>query len=112
MKRGDVVLAEVYFTDLSGVKIRPVVVVSSYAVNRGDDRVVIPVSSNVAKPSRWGVLARDSDAAFKQTGLRRASVFRCDKVLTLSKALIRRKLGTADLYLVKIAKCLGDALGL
>jgi len=112
MKRGDVVLAEIHFTDLGGVKIRPAVIISSDAVNRGQDRVVIPISSNVLRPSRWDVLADTADPTFVPTGLHRPSVFRCDKPLTLNKSLIRRKLGTAAPYLAKITDAVRDALGL
>lgn len=113
MKRGDIVLVEVPFTDLTDVKVRPALIVSSDSVNRGDDRILVPISSNVSNPSPWDVLADPSDVAFAATGLHRPSAFRCAKVLTLSAALIKRRLGTAGAkYLSQVGARLRNALNL
>jgi len=112
MRRGDIVLAEVRFADLSAVKIRPALVISSDSVNRGQDRVLVPISSKVNKACQWDVIASPSDTGFKPTGLRCASAFQCAKLITLSSNLIRRKLGTAAPYMSKIESCVKKALGL
>jgi mRNA interferase MazF len=111
MRRGDIVLVDVPFTDLTSAKMRPAIVVSSDAVNRGEDRVLIPISSSLANPSPWDVVALPSDAAFRATGLHRASAFKCAKMVTLSTSLIKRRLGTADArYLALVSSRIKDAL--
>jgi len=112
MKRGDIVLAEVHFTDSSVAKVRPALVVSSEPVNRGQDRILIPISSRVDRLSPWDVVAKPSDAAFVATGLHRPSAFLCAKVITLHATLIKRRLGTAASYMDKIEACLKNALAL
>ena len=52
---GDVILVPVPFTDTSAVKQRPAVVVSGRRYNRHrPDLIVMPVTSNIAPPRRFG----------------------------------------------------------
>lgn len=100
------------FTDLSSVKVRPAVVVSSDTFNRGADVILVAISSQTAKAEAWDVLARASDPSFARTGLRLPSVFKCGKILTLSKGIVRRRLGNAGPYLGKLAPNLKRILDL
>jgi mRNA interferase MazF len=111
VKRGDVVLVDVPFTDYTGSKVRPALVVSSSGVNRAGDCILVPISSNVSNPSPWDVLAYPTDAEFKATGLHRSSAFKCGKLVTLSANLIKRRLGAAGSgYLAQVAGRIKDAL--
>jgi mRNA interferase MazF len=91
LRRGDVVLVTFPFTDLTGTKVRPAVIVSA---NPQTDDVVVAFISTVIPP----VLAPtdyqldDQHLDFHRTGLRFTSVFRLRKRMTLERHLIRRRL--------------------
>jgi mRNA interferase MazF len=112
MKRGDIVLIVVPFTDLTSAKVRPAVIISSDEFNRGEDRVLVAISSKVGDDSPWDVVARPQDTHFGGTGLRYASVFKCGKILTLSANLIERRLGEAGAYMPLIEARIKHALSL
>lgn len=89
---GDVLLAQYPFTDRSAGKRRPVLVVSGDRFNKGEDVVVLPISS---RPTvRFGFLIRDTDAFFEQSGLRETSSVKWTKPLTITGAVIVRRLGS------------------
>jgi mRNA interferase MazF len=88
--RGDVVIVLFQFTDLSGLKPRPVVVVSSDAYNRRTpDLVVASITSNLqAGPHPGDHFIADWQGA----GLLRPSLAQA-KVTTIAQAIVRRRLG-------------------
>jgi mRNA interferase MazF len=91
LKRGDIVLVPFPFTDLSGQKVRPAVVIS---VENDIDVSVAFISSVVhveSAEAEFVLLA--SHPHFSRTGLRKSSVFKMSKVLTLERSAILRKLG-------------------
>jgi mRNA interferase MazF len=94
MNCGDVVLVHFPFTDVSGSKLRPALIVSGDSFNKGDDRVLIPISSAPSAGDPFAAIIVDNDPAFGQTGLRQSSSLKWTKPLTLSKRLITRRLGT------------------
>jgi len=110
MKRGDVVLVAWPFTDLTTAKVRPAIVVSSDDFNRGDDRILVAVSSNMSRWTSWDVPVRPSDAAFARTGLHVASSIQCGKLLTVSRSIIKRRLGAAAHYMTHIESGIKNAL--
>jgi mRNA interferase MazF len=112
MRRGDVVLIAWPFTDLSTAKVRPAVVVSSDEVNRGEDRILVKVSSAAGDPARCDVVVLATDAGFPKTGLRCTSTIQCGKLLTVSTRIIRRRLGTATSLMPQIERGIKHALGL
>lgn len=112
MRRGDVVLIAWPFTDFSATKVRPAVVLSSDAFNRGEDRILVAVSSNVSGPDSWDVVVQPEDSGFSGTGLHRASTIQCGKLLTVSKNIIKRRLGAAGDYMSHIESGIKKALGL
>ena len=93
-KRGTVVVVEVSFSDGSGVKRRPALVVSDPAFHRMlPDVLVAPVSSQPRYLTRPG----PGDVAiepWKQVGLHHPSTVRVSKTLAVDKKIIRRVLGT------------------
>lgn len=92
-RRGAVVVVEVTFSDLSGSKRRPALVVSDEAFHRTlPDLIVCPISSQpryYRKPGPGDRPVRDWRAA----GLRRPSTVRVSKLLAIDKDIIRRTLG-------------------
>lgn len=92
ISRGDVVLTQFPFTDLTGTSVRPAVVVSQGQL--GQDIVLIAVSSVVR-----GTLAHTdtsvdrTHAEFALTGLRVTSVVRTHKLAAVERSAVVRKLG-------------------
>lgn len=93
MKRGTIVLTIFPFTDLSATKRRPAVIVSK--VDPVDPDVIVAFISSVlpTKASPSDFILSDSDPAFGQTGLKRTSVFKMDKLATLDKSIFSGELG-------------------
>ena len=94
MKRGKVVLTPFPFTDLTGSKVRPAVIVSADS-RRGLD-VIIAFISSVFDPANLQPtdgLLQSSDPDFPATGLKANSVFKMDKLATVSRAIILGELG-------------------
>ena len=90
MQRGDIVLVRFPFTDLSGSKRRPAVVLATYS----PDVVVAFISSVVPSvPESSDVVLQPSSISFATTGLKVASVIRLRKIATLEQALVTRLLG-------------------
>jgi len=99
INRGDIVLVPFPFSDLSGAKVRPAVVVSA----RNDFDVTVAFISSTVPLHLHAPdfkLAR-SNPDFPSTGLKKTSVFRMGKLVTLHRATILRRLGTVSLSLQK-----------
>lgn len=90
MKRGDVILITVPFSDLTSTKVRPALVVSP-VVQSEADIVVALITTNITRSLRSSDFAlRMTDSEFGSTGLRFDSVFRMAKLFNLNKALAQR----------------------
>lgn len=88
---GDVLLLNVAFTDLSDVKRRPAVVVSTDEYNLTcPDAVIVPITSRIPERLRLG---DHRIADWSGAGLVRASVAR-GKPTTIARSMIERKLGS------------------
>lgn len=87
---GDIVLVSFPFTDQSGQKQRPAVVVSSAAYNRArPDLILMAVTSQMKPMPRFGeVMVKDWQGA----GLLKPSAVK-PVIFTAEKGLIRKKLG-------------------
>lgn len=87
-KQGTIVLTPFPFTDLSGDKVRPAVIVSDGL--RGDDVVVVFVTSKLKIKDVHVV----SITPEKSNGLKVVSAAVCSKIATLSKKVILGELGS------------------
>jgi mRNA interferase MazF len=95
--RGDIVLAQFPFTDLSGSKRRPAVLLAAYS----PDVIVAFISSVVPTvPEPYDLLLLPSSPFFAAAGLKKASVLRLRKLATLERLLITRLLGKLDAALL------------
>lgn len=114
MKRGDIVLIKFPFTDLSTVRVRPALVISSDKYNnKGEDAIFLCISSNTNNKQNTDLLIKSADKDFPSTGLKQSSLFRTDKIVILKKTLAIKKLGEASTdILSKINFMLIDILGL
>ena len=78
------------FTDLTGTKLRPALVL----IEGNDDCVVASISSKMpSQPSPTEVLIPEDHEEYAGTGLKRPSVLKLDKVATISKNLVLGEIG-------------------
>lgn len=101
IKRGDIVLLPYPFTDLSGQKARPALVISSDKFNQNNQDAVFIFITKTEYKSPFDLRIDITDSSFKSTGLRAASTFRTSKIMTLQKSLARVRLGHAEKALME-----------
>jgi mRNA interferase MazF len=89
---GSIVLTRFPFTDLSGGKLRPALVVSRDNVRRSDI-VLAFITSNPQTSTNPDALAIQASAA---NGLKIPSFVRFDKLVTLETGVVAGKLGHAE----------------
>ncbi len=93
MRRGTVVLTPFPFTDFSGAKVRPAVVISR-GDRPGDDVILAFVSSVVPPcPLPTDLVVDPSHPNFRETGLKVPSIIKCDKLATVQRRIILGELG-------------------
>src|SRR5213592_3682371 len=85
LHQGDIVLVSFPFSDLSGRKMRPAVIVS--ADPQGSELIVAFITSVLTNRSPRGaeVELLRSDPEFRVTGLKADSLIRLDKLVTLER---------------------------
>jgi mRNA interferase MazF len=83
--QGEVLLAWLVFSDGQGAKRRPVLVVHDFG---DEDLLVVPITSQAARVSADVVLSN-----WQGAGLKLPSVVRMEKLATISKSSVARKLG-------------------
>ena len=92
-RRGQVVVVDVPFSDRSGSKPRPAVIVSDEGFHRGlPDLIVCPISSQPRFFRRPGV-GDFPLSDWRRVGLRHPSTVRISKILAVDKQIIKRILG-------------------
>lgn len=92
LKKGDIVLAEFPFTDLSQKKLRPALVL--WASSTIDEITICFISSqNVFSLSLDEFALNASDPEFYRTGLKVSSKVRVTRIVSLEQRLILRRLG-------------------
>lgn len=86
-KKGDIVLVPFPFTDLSGSKVRPALIIANPG---GDDVVLLFISSNATKLDKYEVILKPS----KTNNLKIPSTVNCAKIATLEKKIILGEIGS------------------
>ena len=112
-KRGQVIVVNVPFSDRSGVKPRPALVVSPEGFHRNLPAVIAcPVSSQ----SRYYRRPGPGDCPLREwrtVGLRHPSTVRISKLLAVDKQIVKRILGRlSQRDLARVETGLREALGL
>ena len=94
-RRGEVLLADLPFADITRSKVRPVVVVQNDIANKvSGNLIVISVSARVPHrllPTQYRV--ETASPVGRQAGLIKDSVVDCSVIYTVAKNRVRRKLG-------------------
>ncbi len=111
-ERGKIVLVPFPFTDLSAQKVRPALIVSAL-VPSSADIIVAFISTVIIHRTPADVLIARGNGSFQKTGLKFASIIRCDKLATLDKRIVLGELGALDSSLLHaVNRGLRRALGL
>jgi|SRR3989344_1979637 len=84
---GKVILVPFPFTDLSGSKVRPAVVISNK--NSGEDIILAFISTNTKKKRRFEVFVKMNE----KNGLKADSVVLVSKIATLEKKVVLGEIG-------------------
>lgn len=92
INKGDIVLVQFPFTDLSQTKLRPALVLLENAILNEVSLCFIS-SQNVDNLSSDEFALDTSDPEFPNTGLRISSKVRVTRIVTLQRQLIIRRLG-------------------
>ena len=112
LARGDVVLTQFPYTDLSGAAVRPALVISARLI--GQDLILAGISSVIrgsAVPT--DVVVDTTHAEFARTGLRVPSVLRLHKLAAVESKVILRRLGRIGPHLqTEVDRLLRVVLGL
>lgn len=92
LNKGDIVLVQFPFSDLSQTKLRPALIL---AVNTSIDEITLCFISsqnvNTIRANEFAILKSDKD--FVGTGLKTDSKIRVTRIITLERKLILRKIG-------------------
>jgi mRNA interferase MazF len=113
LKRGDIILVPFPFTDLTAEKLRPAIIASPDPQEL--DIVIAFISSMV--PSRelaeTDFLLTLDHPDFSKTGLKKSSVFKMKKLLTIERTKLIRRLGRVSPAIQReLDRRLRSALGL
>ena len=100
MNKWDVVLLSFPFTDLQATKVRPAIVISPNSFHQsGQDALFMLITSNTDRQSPHDIFVSISHQEFGQTGLRKESAIRVGKIMTLSKSLVVKTIGSVGAQL-------------
>src|SRR3989338_6611929 len=85
----EIVLVPFPFTDLSSIKQRPALIISTNSFNQKEDVLVLAITSKI-KQDKFRITISQKEI---ETGnLLLTSQVRCDKIYTLNKSIIRKKI--------------------
>ncbi|MBN2422901.1 type II toxin-antitoxin system PemK/MazF family toxin [Candidatus Woesearchaeota archaeon] len=103
VKRGNIVLIKYPFTDLSGSKVRPALIITpDKMIPDMDDVLCLFISSVIPDELLDTDFIFDiNNPAFKNSGLKVTSLFRTHKLALLNKSLVVRVLGELEPQIIK-----------
>lgn len=113
-QRGDIILADLPFSDRSGSKIRPALVVQSDHNNgRLEDVIVALITSTTQRaatePTQLLIDIGTPDG--RQSGLLHSSALKCEHLITLHRRFLQRVIGRLpDQLMRQVDNCLKAAL--
>ena len=94
VSRGDVVLVDYPFSDQTGSKVRPALVVQTDVFNRRiDDTILAAIGSAMHRSTESRLYIDIATSEGATTGLRQNSMVQCENLLTYDRRLLIAKLG-------------------
>ncbi|MEX0714323.1 MAG: type II toxin-antitoxin system PemK/MazF family toxin [Pirellulales bacterium] len=114
VSRGDVVLVDYPFSDRTGSKVRPALVIQADALNsRIDDTILAAVTRSTHRASTTQLFIDITTAEGQQSGLRQNSMVQCENLLTYDQQLLIARIGALPKTLMhRVDACLKTALDL
>ena len=114
VSRGDIVLVDYPFSDRTGSKVRPALVVQSDALNhRITDTILASISRATHRASATQLFIDISTPEAGGIGLRQNSMIQCENLLTYDQRLVITKIGQLSAPLLdRVQECLKTALDL
>jgi mRNA interferase MazF len=115
-RRGDIVLVDLPFTDRSGSKRRPALVMQCDRNNQRLDDVILAMITTVtgrtsSEPTQLLIEIATSEG--RKSGLLHDSAVKCEHLITLHRRFIGRVVGHLSAEVMeKINRCLRESLGL
>lgn len=92
--RGQIVLVDFPFSDGTGSKVRPALIVQNDSLNqRIDDTILASITRSTHRASATQVLVDISSPDGQATGLRQNSMIQCENLLTYDQNLIITSIG-------------------
>ena len=112
--RGDVVLVDYPFSDRTGSKVRPALIVQTDSLNtRIDDTILAAISRSTHRASATQLFVEIATPDGAGTGLRQNSMVQCENLLTYDQRLIIAVIGRLSAASMnQIDACLRAALEL
>lgn len=94
-KSGDILLVNFPFTDQTGSKVRPAVVISRDDIHQKEnDYTLLFISSVIpAQLEPYEILFQQTHPDFAVSGLKKDSLFKANKIVTVQRKLLKRRLG-------------------
>jgi mRNA interferase MazF len=95
-------LVQFPFSDLTSTKLRPALIISIHR----EEIILIGIFSKIPTTTlqnTW-VLISEQDSNFEQTGLKKTSLIRADKIATVNKTVFVKKLGTLPIDLIPLVQ--------
>ena len=111
MKKGQVVLLPFPFADFSNFKLRPAVCLTDSSLPH--DQVILAAISSIIPEEKADteLLITPLEKWFRQTGLKKASIIKAHKLITVEKSFIKREIGSVPAEILEgIYKLLHDLL--
>ena len=97
-RRGDIILVQFPFTDLSSSKPRPALVISQHE----DDLIILGIFSRIPdKVKDTWVIIDEKSCNFALTGLKKTSIIKSEKVTVVHRLIARQKLGVLPQRLIR-----------
>ncbi len=103
-QRGDVVLVDYPYSDRTGSKTRPCIVVQNDANNKKlDDTIVVLITSRIqfAHKEPTQVLIDVNTPSGQQTGLLFTSAVQCENITTIDWQFVKKKIGAMPTNLMQ-----------
>ncbi|MEX2171999.1 MAG: type II toxin-antitoxin system PemK/MazF family toxin [Pirellulales bacterium] len=114
--RGDIVLADLPFTDRTGSKVRPALVVQNDHNNARLDDVILALITRTTtraatEPTQLMVDVNAPDG--QATGLLHNSAVKCEHLITMHRSFIQRVIGRLpDVLMQRVDECLKESLAI
>ena len=116
LRRGDIILADLPYSDASGSKVRPGLVVQNDSNNRPLNDVILALVTSVthrAATEPTQLLIDITTADGQQSGLLHTSAIKCEHLITLDQRLVKRVIGhLSAAAMQQINACLKVSLGI